>query len=64
MEHLGDAASGVLIVDETGFVKQGAKACGVGTQYAGVVGGTANAQVGVFLAYASDKGTAFVDRAL
>src|SRR4051794_7953664 len=64
VEHLGDAASGVLIVDETGFVKKGAKSCGVGTQYAGAVGGTANAQVGVFLAYASAKGTAFVDRAL
>jgi SRSO17 transposase len=64
VEHLGDAASGVLIVDETSFVKKGAKSCGVGTQYAGAVGGTANAQVGVFLAYASRKGTAFVDRAL
>jgi SRSO17 transposase len=64
VEHLGDAASGVLIVDETGFVKKGDKSCGVGTQYTGAVGGTANAQVGVFLAYASDKGTAFIDRAL
>jgi SRSO17 transposase len=64
VEHLGDAASGVLIVDETSFVKKGAKSCGVGTQYAGAVGGTANAQVGVFLAYASATGTAFVDRAL
>ena len=64
VEHLGDAASGVLILDETGFVKKGAKSCGVGTQYTGAVGGTANAQVGVFLAYASAKGTAFVDRAL
>ena len=64
VEHLGDAASGVLILDETGFVKKGDKSCGVGTQYTGAVGGTANAQVGVFLAYASAKGTAFVDRAL
>jgi SRSO17 transposase len=64
VEHLGDAASGVLIVDETGFVKKGKKSCGVGTQYTGAVGGTANAQVGVFLAYASAKGTALVDRAL
>src|SRR5215204_2806042 len=64
VEHLGDDASGVLIVDETGFVKKGDKSCGVGTQYTGAVGGTANAQVGVFLAYASAKGTAFVDRAL
>ena len=64
VEHLGDAASGVLIVDETGFVKKGTKSCGVGTQYSGAVGGTANTQVGVFLAYASARGTAFVDRAL
>ena len=64
VEHLGDAASGVLIVDETGFVKKGDKSCGVGTQYTGAVGGTANAQVGVFLAYASARGTAFIDRAL
>ena len=54
----------MLIVDETSFVKKGDKSCGVGTQYAGAVGGTANAQVGVFLAYASAKGTAFLDRAL
>ena len=33
VEHLGDAASGVLIVDETGFLKKGDKSCGVGTQY-------------------------------
>ena len=64
VEHLGDAASGVLILDETSFVKKGKKSCGVGTQYAGAVGGTANAQVGVFLAYASARGTAFIDRAL
>ena len=64
VEHLGDAASGVLIVDETGFVKKGTQSCGVGTQYSGAVGGTANTQVGVFLAYASARGTAFVDRAL
>jgi len=64
VEHLGDAASGVLILDETGFVKKGDKSCGVGTQYTGAVGGTANAQVGVFLAYASARGTAFIDRAL
>src|SRR5262245_64645726 len=43
VEHLGDAASGVLILDETSFVKKGTKSCGVGTQDAGAVGGTANA---------------------
>jgi SRSO17 transposase len=64
VDHLGDAASGVLIIDDTGFVKKGDKSCGVARQYTGTVGDTANAQVGVFLAYASKKGAAFVDRAL
>ena len=64
VDHLGDPASGVLIVDDTGFVKKGDRSCGVGRQYTGTVGTTANAQVGVFLAYASAKGAAFVDRAL
>src|SRR5215210_5825677 len=64
VDHLGDEASGVLIIDDTGFVKKGDKSCGVGRQYTGTVGATANAQVGVFLAYASEKGAAFVDRAL
>jgi SRSO17 transposase len=62
--QLGDAASGVLIVDETGFLKKGSKSCGVGRQYTGTAGDTVNCQVGVFLAYASAKGAAFVDRAL
>lgn len=64
VQHLGDVASGVLIVDETGFLKQGPKSCGVAPQYTGTAGATAHAQVGVFLAYASDRGTAFIDRAL
>ena len=50
VDHLGDPASGVLIIDDTGFVKKGDKSCGVGLQYTGTVGDTANAQVGVFLA--------------
>ena len=64
VEALGDEVSGVLIVDETGFLKQGRHSCGVARQYTGTAGTTSNAQVGVFLAYASAKGTAFVDRAL
>ena len=64
VEHLADAATGVLIVDETGFLKKGAKSCGVAPQYSGTAGTTANCQVGVFLAYASDRGAAFIDRAL
>jgi SRSO17 transposase len=64
IDHLGDAASGILIVDETGFLKKGTKSCGVGRQYTGTVGDTVNCQVGVFLAYASVCGAAFIDRAL
>jgi len=64
LEHLGDADSGVLIIDETSFPKKGMHSCGVAPQYCGTLGQTANAQVGVFLAYSSARGTAFIDRAL
>ncbi len=64
VEHLGDPETGVLIVDETGFLKKGEKSVGVARQYTGTAGDTVNCQVGVFLAYASKKGAAFVDRAL
>ena len=63
MERLGDPA-GVLVVDETGFLKKGTKSAGVQRQYSGTAGRIENCQVGVFLAYASDKGRALVDRAL
>jgi SRSO17 transposase len=63
MEHLGDPG-GVLVVDETGFLKKGAKSAGVQRQYSGTAGRIENCQVGVFLAYASDKGRALVDREL
>jgi SRSO17 transposase len=64
VEHLGDKDSGVLLVDDTGFSKKGKKSVGVARQYAGTAGDTVNCQVGVFLAYASKKGAAFVDRVL
>src|ERR687890_2052640 len=64
LEHLAEEASGVLIVDETGFLKKGEKCVGVARQYTGTAGDTVNCQVGVFLAYASEKGAAFIDRAL
>lgn len=64
VEHLGDEDSGVLIIDDTGFLKKGEKSVGVARQYTGTVGDTVNCQVGVFLAYSSEKGAAFVDRAL
>ncbi len=62
-EHLGDA-DGVLIVDETGFLKKGTKSVGVQRQYSGTAGRRENQQIGVFLAYAAPQGTALLDRAL
>ncbi len=61
--HLGDP-QGVFIVDETGFVKKGTKSVGVARQYSGTAGRIENCQVGVFLAYTSSKGHAFLDREL
>lgn len=55
---------GLLIVDETGFLKKGNKSAGVQRQYSGTAGRIENCQVGVFLALASAKGRALVDRAL
>jgi SRSO17 transposase len=63
VESLGDPEA-VLILDETGFLKKGTKSAGVARQYTGTAGRIENAQVGVFLAYASRHGTAFLDRAL
>src|SRR6266849_6015203 len=63
VEHLG-AADGILVVDETGFLKKGKKSAGVARQYSGTAGRRENSQVGVFLLYASTKGAAFIDRAL
>jgi SRSO17 transposase len=64
VEHLGDEESGVLVADETGFLKKGKKSVGVARQYTGTAGDTVDCQVGVFVAYASNKGAAFIDRAL
>jgi SRSO17 transposase len=63
VEHLG-SRDGVLIVDETGFLKKGAHSAGVARQYSGTAGRIENAQIGVFLAYASGKGHALIDREL
>ena len=62
-EKLGDE-DGTLVVDETGFLKQGKKSCGVKRQYSGTAGRIANCQVGVFLTYASSKGHTPIDRRL
>src|SRR5437762_8070576 len=61
--HLG-AADGVLVVDETGFLKKGTKSAGVQRQYSGTAGRIENCQVGVFLAFAGRHGRAFLDREL
>jgi SRSO17 transposase len=63
METLGDDQA-VLVIDETGFLKQGKKSCGVGRQYTGSAGKITNCQIGVFATYASRHGHAFIDRAL
>lgn len=54
----------VLVVDETGFLKKGTHSVGVQRQYSGTAGRIENCQIGVFLAYSTDRGTAFIDRAL
>ena len=61
VEHLGEA-DGVVVVDETGFLKKGDKSVGVQRQYSGTAGRIENCQVGVFLAYASAKGRTLLDR--
>jgi len=55
---------GVLIADDTGFLKKGTRSVGVQRQYSGTAGRTENCQIGVFLAYASVRGHALIDREL
>ncbi len=63
VEQLGDPKA-VLVLDETGFLKKGAKSAGVQRQYSGTAGRIENSQIGVFLGYASQHGHALLDRAL
>ena len=63
LETLADPDA-VLVIDETGFLKQGKASCGVGRQYTGSAGKITNCQIGVFAAYVSQHGHTFVDRAL
>ena len=63
VEHLADDDA-VLVVDETGFLTQGKASCGVARQYTGSAGKVTNCQIGVFAAYVSRHGHAFIDRAL
>ena len=62
-ESFGDA-DGILVLDETGFLKKGSKSVGVQRQYTGTAGKTENCQVGVFLTYVGPQGHAFLDRRL
>lgn len=63
IEHLADDDA-VLVIDETGFLKQGKASCGVARQYTGSAGKITNCQIGVFAACVSRHGHAFIDRAL
>ena len=63
LETLADR-NGVLVIDETGFLKQGKASCGVARQYTGSAGKITNCQIGVFASYVSRHGHAFIDRAL
>jgi SRSO17 transposase len=63
MEHLG-TPEGIMVLDETGFLKKGRHSAGVARQYSGTAGRVENCQIGVFLAYASARGQALLDRQL
>jgi SRSO17 transposase len=63
IEKLG-ADDGVLVIDETGFVKKGNHSVGVARQYSGTAGRIENSQIGVFLGYANRHGQALIDRRL
>lgn len=63
LETLADEQA-VLVIDETGFLKQGKASCGVARQYTGSAGKITNCQIGVFASYVSRHGHAFIDRAL
>jgi SRSO17 transposase len=58
------ASPRVLVLDETGFLKQGNQSVGVQRQYSGTAGRIENCQIGVFLAYGNSQGRAFLDREL
>jgi SRSO17 transposase len=63
LEKLADDDA-VLVVDETGFLKQGKASCGVARQYTGSAGKITNWQIGVFACYVTQRGHAFIDREL
>ena len=63
VERVGDP-DGVLVADETGFLKKGVRSAGVQRQYSGTAGRTENCQIGTFLCYASARGRVLIDREL
>lgn len=63
IDYLADPEA-ILIIDETGFLKKGQASVGVARQYSGTAGRVENCQIGVFLAYASERGHTLVDREL
>lgn len=63
LETLADDDA-ALVIDETGFLKQGKASCGVGRQYTGSAGKITSCQIGVFACYVSRHGHAFIDRTL
>lgn len=63
IEHFSEQ-DGILVVDETGFLKKGNKSAGVQRQYSGTAGRIENCQIGVFLGYATEKGHTLIDREL
>ena len=63
LDNLADTA-GVVVADETGFLKKGTKSAGVQRQYSGTAGRIENCQLGVFLTYVSPRGRALIDREL
>ncbi len=63
LDELGDPA-GVVVADETGFLKKGTRSAGVQRQYSGTAGRIENCQLGVFLTYVSPRGRALIDREL
>jgi SRSO17 transposase len=63
LDHLADPG-GVVVADETGFLKKGTKSAGVQRQYSGTAGRIENCQLGVFLTYVSPRGRALIDREL
>jgi len=62
-DRLGDPEA-VLVIDDTGFLKKGAKSAGVQRQYSGTAGRIENCQIGVFLGYATSAGRTLLDREL